>query len=342
MGEPVRIADVARRLVDEADRTIEIVYTGLRPGEKLHEVLAAERRGPAARQPPAHRGASTCRPSTATDITGLCSSDPATLLAELDEYVRASAQTVTQHRLSRQRQRGSGGHADDGGAGGDVAEHDGAGADHRARRRRARPGGGWRRCRSDDAVAEVHRAAHRRAGEHGDAGAEHGVVADGGVRARRSRGGPTAMWVVSRAPAATHRPVAELDVATDARPTGAPRGRPSRAAASRAATRRRTRAVADAQHHRCRRGRRATSMPPSSGDARAGRAARGRGRRRRRSRRRRARRPRRRRAPRDRGPTRPTIDARSCRLAPSEGRHGRLALAADPLAAEHRRRSSAR
>ena len=39
MGEPVRIADVARRLVAEADRPIEIVYTGLRPGEKADEVL---------------------------------------------------------------------------------------------------------------------------------------------------------------------------------------------------------------------------------------------------------------------------------------------------------------
>ena len=39
MGEPVRIADVARRLVAQAPRPVEIVYTGLRPGEKLHEVL---------------------------------------------------------------------------------------------------------------------------------------------------------------------------------------------------------------------------------------------------------------------------------------------------------------
>jgi FlaA1/EpsC-like NDP-sugar epimerase len=39
MGEPVRIADVAQRLIDTADRPIEIAYTGLRPGEKLHEVL---------------------------------------------------------------------------------------------------------------------------------------------------------------------------------------------------------------------------------------------------------------------------------------------------------------
>jgi FlaA1/EpsC-like NDP-sugar epimerase len=39
MGEPVRIADVARQLVSQATRPMEIVYTGLRLGEKLHEHL---------------------------------------------------------------------------------------------------------------------------------------------------------------------------------------------------------------------------------------------------------------------------------------------------------------
>jgi FlaA1/EpsC-like NDP-sugar epimerase len=39
MGEPVRINDVARRLIAQSKRDIEIVYTGLRPGEKLHEEL---------------------------------------------------------------------------------------------------------------------------------------------------------------------------------------------------------------------------------------------------------------------------------------------------------------
>jgi FlaA1/EpsC-like NDP-sugar epimerase len=42
MGEPVRIADVARQLIAMADRPIDIVYTGLRPGEKLHEELFGE------------------------------------------------------------------------------------------------------------------------------------------------------------------------------------------------------------------------------------------------------------------------------------------------------------
>lgn len=39
MGDPVRIVDVARRMIAESGRDIEVVYTGLRPGEKLHEDL---------------------------------------------------------------------------------------------------------------------------------------------------------------------------------------------------------------------------------------------------------------------------------------------------------------
>src|SRR5260370_6585271 len=39
MGEPVRIADIARRLSAHSARSVEIVYTGLRPGEKLTEDL---------------------------------------------------------------------------------------------------------------------------------------------------------------------------------------------------------------------------------------------------------------------------------------------------------------
>jgi FlaA1/EpsC-like NDP-sugar epimerase len=42
MGQPVRIDEVARRLIAQAKRPVEIVYTGLRPGEKLHEVLLSE------------------------------------------------------------------------------------------------------------------------------------------------------------------------------------------------------------------------------------------------------------------------------------------------------------
>ena len=41
MGEPVKIADVAQRFADTHKPPLEIVFTGLRPGEKLHEDLIA-------------------------------------------------------------------------------------------------------------------------------------------------------------------------------------------------------------------------------------------------------------------------------------------------------------
>jgi FlaA1/EpsC-like NDP-sugar epimerase len=39
MGEPVKILDIAERMIARSGRKIEIVITGLRPGEKLHEEL---------------------------------------------------------------------------------------------------------------------------------------------------------------------------------------------------------------------------------------------------------------------------------------------------------------
>ncbi|MEX0768735.1 MAG: nucleoside-diphosphate sugar epimerase/dehydratase [Microthrixaceae bacterium] len=52
MGEPVKIADLARRLIAECDRSVEIVYTGLRPGEKMHEVLFSPDELPTASEHP--------------------------------------------------------------------------------------------------------------------------------------------------------------------------------------------------------------------------------------------------------------------------------------------------
>lgn len=39
MGEPVKIVDMARQLIEMSSKDVEIVYTGLREGEKMHEQL---------------------------------------------------------------------------------------------------------------------------------------------------------------------------------------------------------------------------------------------------------------------------------------------------------------
>jgi FlaA1/EpsC-like NDP-sugar epimerase len=39
MGEPVKILDVAKRMIALSGKQVEIVFTGLRVGEKLHEEL---------------------------------------------------------------------------------------------------------------------------------------------------------------------------------------------------------------------------------------------------------------------------------------------------------------
>jgi dTDP-glucose 4,6-dehydratase len=42
MGEPVRILDIARRIIAVSGKKLDIVFTGLREGEKLHEDLIGE------------------------------------------------------------------------------------------------------------------------------------------------------------------------------------------------------------------------------------------------------------------------------------------------------------
>ena len=39
LGQPVRIADLARLLAASTKRSVPLQFTGLRPGEKLHESL---------------------------------------------------------------------------------------------------------------------------------------------------------------------------------------------------------------------------------------------------------------------------------------------------------------
>jgi len=84
MGEPVRIVDLARQMIRLAglrpERDIAIAYTGLRPGEKLHEALFHEAEAPVPTTNPALRLAA---PRTA-DYAVL-----ARAIDELEEQARA-------------------------------------------------------------------------------------------------------------------------------------------------------------------------------------------------------------------------------------------------------------
>ena len=42
MGDPVKINDVAKKMIADSGKEIEIKYTGLRPGEKLNEILVGQ------------------------------------------------------------------------------------------------------------------------------------------------------------------------------------------------------------------------------------------------------------------------------------------------------------
>ena len=42
MGTPVKVIDIAKQLIEQSGRDVDIVITGLRPGEKMHEVLLGD------------------------------------------------------------------------------------------------------------------------------------------------------------------------------------------------------------------------------------------------------------------------------------------------------------
>ncbi|HEX2577152.1 MAG TPA: nucleoside-diphosphate sugar epimerase/dehydratase, partial [Aquihabitans sp.] len=103
MGEPVRIDDVARRLIAESERSIDIVYTGLRPGEKLHEILFAAGE---ADERPDHPGISHVRVpplsiDRMTDVGGLDGADLVAALAAACERPEAPVRPRDVGQLSR-------------------------------------------------------------------------------------------------------------------------------------------------------------------------------------------------------------------------------------------------
>jgi FlaA1/EpsC-like NDP-sugar epimerase len=96
MGEPVRIADLAQRLIVESGKNIEIVYTGLRHGEKLHEVLFGD----------AEVAARSAHPLiNAVQVDAIAPRDVEMRLAELGMSVdlRSSTKTVVLPALDDQQ-----------------------------------------------------------------------------------------------------------------------------------------------------------------------------------------------------------------------------------------------
>ena len=75
MGEPVRILDLAENLIRlsglEPDKDVPIVFTGLRPGEKLHEELMTDREATVPTAVPKIRIVQTDGPDVETLTTGL-------------------------------------------------------------------------------------------------------------------------------------------------------------------------------------------------------------------------------------------------------------------------------
>jgi FlaA1/EpsC-like NDP-sugar epimerase len=95
MGEPVRIYDVARRLISQSGRHIDITITGLRPGEKLHEELFGDDEADHRPRHPlvSHARVPAMDPETLPDSTA-----PTDVAAFMVEACSAAPRVVTEQR----------------------------------------------------------------------------------------------------------------------------------------------------------------------------------------------------------------------------------------------------
>ena len=94
MGEPVRIADIARRLAAQSAHPVDIVYTGLRPGEKLSEDLLGTDEVDHRPRHPLIRHAQV-QPLDPYELSGLALSDEDLLRERLAEFAQAEESAAT-------------------------------------------------------------------------------------------------------------------------------------------------------------------------------------------------------------------------------------------------------
>ncbi len=96
MGEPVPIKQVAEQLIELSGRRIEIVYTGLREGEKLHEELFGEHEADVRPHHPliSHAPVPAYRPDAAADLDPYA--PPVSISRDL---ARACRQLATRTRM---------------------------------------------------------------------------------------------------------------------------------------------------------------------------------------------------------------------------------------------------
>ena len=94
MGQPVKIVDLAERIIRlsglEPGRDIEIEFTGMRPGERLHEILFARE-----------------EPTSEIGIAGVVAARPLQPSLEIDATVAARARTRRRARRTRRRSTAS-------------------------------------------------------------------------------------------------------------------------------------------------------------------------------------------------------------------------------------------
>lgn len=90
MGEPVRILDVAKGLIARSGKEIEIIFTGLRPNEKMHEVLFSDDEE---RTPTSHDliNRVSVPPLDPTRLDAVDGSDPASMATLTQQQHAASA-----------------------------------------------------------------------------------------------------------------------------------------------------------------------------------------------------------------------------------------------------------